>query len=892
MEFKISVVMAAYNSGEYIAESIKSIINQTLNFKKHIQLIVVDDASYDNTLDVVNQFKEKYPDNISVISSKENHGAAHSRNLGLDEVKGEFVNFLDSDDYISENAFQKALDFFKKYDGVDIASIPIYFFGAKKGGHNLNFKFSRTQVINLLEKPDYIQLSGASSFFRFSKIKNHRFDEDLKVSEDPLFINQLLIKNPIIGFLDDCGYYYRKHDTSTSLIGSSTNYKSYYTSRIDNYFIRLIKDSLEELSYVPKFIQTVIMYDLFWLANVEDVSLILNQKENLILYAKLIQILDYIDVNIILNQQLGNNLLNVHLFLLKSYKTDYFKNKAIVCRDGVLPREDLKFITNALGVDKLLIDNIEFLNDSEIYISGVYTTFLSDGCEITVDCDGEEFKTKRLDQPQRDNYSLNFNYAFNYCFDVVVPVCDKISFKSGGEVLDIEYGETSRLSRVSKYYLSTDHLAIDRFNHIEIVKRTPLTTFKNEISVLKSMISERQQGWRTGILLRVLYFLLYNIYNRRRIWIFIDLPDRADDNAFKLFRYAVDNPPHNIDKVFTILKSEKNYNRLSDGSKVKKLLGKDSASCEFEKISKFGYVLPYKSLKHRLYSLFAEFIITSNPDNDIIYPFWGNFKHLSGLVRSKTVFLQHGVTLHNISSWLNDYNKHLALLACVSEKERDAFLSSEYGYGEDVVQVLGFPRFDYLTNIGDNKEIVIMPTWRRRYEFFSPEEFKHCDFYRQFNDLLNDDELIDFLTEKSYKLIFRPHPKFLKFMDAFDRHESVNFSAGEYSEVFNHASLLITDFSSVAFDFAYLKKPLIYYHVDRENFHFNIDESYFDYDEMGFGPVFDNLDDLKEKIKEFVLNDCEMDEKYQKRVDEFFKYQDKDNSKRVYEAILELNNYY
>ena len=129
-------------------------------------------------------------------------------------------------------------------------------------------------------------------------------------------------------------------------------------------------------------------------------------------------------------------------------------------------------------------------------------------------------------------------------------------------------------------------------------------------------------------------------------------------------------------------------------------------------------------------------------------------------------------------------------------------------------------------------------------------------------------------------------------MDAFDRHESVNFSAGEYSEVFNHASLLITDFSSVAFDFAYLKKPLIYYHVDRENFHFNIDESYFDYDEMGFGPVFDDLDDLKEKIKEFVLNDCEMDEKYQKRVDEFFKYQDKDNSKRVYEAILELNNYY
>ena len=297
-------------------------------------------------------------------------------------------------------------------------------------------------------------------------------------------------------------------------------------------------------------------------------------------------------------------------------------------------------------------------------------------------------------------------------------------------------------------------------------------------------------------------------------------------------------------------------------------------------------------MKHRLYALFAEVIITSNPDNDIIYPFWGNFKHVSGLVRSKTVFLQHGVTLHNISSWLNNYNKHLSLLACVSEKEKEAFLNSEYGYSKDTIQVLGFPRFDYLTNIGDKKEIVVMPTWRRRYEFFNKEEFKHCEYFKKFNKLLNDDDLIEFLDDNGYKLIFKPHPKFVKFLDCFDKSPKVEFSNAEYSEVFNHASLLITDFSSVAFDFAYLKKALIYYHVDVENFHFDITDSYFDYDEMGFGPVVDNVDDLIVEIKYLVKNECEMDDIYQKRVDEFFKYQDKENSKRVYEAILELNNYY
>ena len=109
-----------------------------------------------------------------------------------------------------------------------------------------------------------------------------------------------------------------------------------------------------------------------------------------------------------------------------------------------------------------------------------------------------------------------------------------------------------------------------------------------------------------------------------------------------------------------------------------------------------------------------------------------------------------------------------------------------------------------------------------------------------------------------------------------------------YNEIFNHSSLMITDYSSVAFDFAYPKKPLIYYHSDND-YHFDVDKSYFKYDTMGFGPVCKTHDALKAEIINSIENKCQMEEKYIKRVDGFFKYIDKNNSERVIDAILDFD---
>lgn len=890
MAFKIAVVMSAFNAEDYISQSIDSIVNQSIGFEDNIQLIVVNDKSSDKTGEIAKRYQIRYPDNVSVITNDVNSGAAHSRNVGLKYVDAEFVNFLDSDDVISQTAFKKAYDFLKGNSDADIVSIPIYFFGAKKGPHSLNYKFEKTQVVNLEENPSYIQLSGASSFFRFSTLVNYRFNENLRVSEDPLLINQILLDNPKIGFIHDEKYLYRKYDAQTSLIATSAQHRSYFTTRVNEYFINLIHYSIKKYNYVPKFIQYTLMYDLQWILEIKYVHYILSSDEISGLYDKLFYILSYIDDDVIYAQLSLPIELKEHIVLLKHHRSAYLKNKDSYQEDK--------------GLNTVYIDNFEFISDSEVYISGILTDFIKDS-QVTALVGDVEYPTNELDFPQRNNFSLNFDYAYNHNFEVILPIKEdvEISFKTKRRKLNIDYNETSRLSRVGKYRLSKDYLAIDGVNHIEIIKKNPLKVISMEFGVLREMIAQKEQGWRTGVILRILYILTHPIFKFRKIWIFQDLPNSAEDNSFYLFECAQNSKDlRKINKFYVLSKShgpdedltqiENEYMASPRKVKIKKLLGLEIPTAQYKNLKKRGKVLAHKSLKHRLYMLYADIIITSHPDNPLIYPFWGNYNFLAGLSKSKTVFLQHGVTKDNIAHWLNAYEKRIDLISTVSDKERDSFFDSNYGYSQDTVKTLGFPRFDFLEKLDDKKEIVFMPTWRRQFDSYEKEKFTQTSFFKQINQILGDEDLINYIESRGYKMLFKPHRNIYKFLDVFDIHPSIKLANKiSYRDIFNHSSLIISDFSSVVFDFAYLKKPVIYYQPDND-YHFNVENAYFKYDTMGFGPVTNNLGDLKTEIKKIIDNGGQMSDVYIKRVDEFFKYNDNNNCQRVLDAILDINDYY
>ena len=99
---KVSIIVPVYNSGKYLKTCLDSLVNQTL---KDIEIIAVDDCSTDNSLLILMDYAKKYH-NIKVYHNRENLGQGASRNRGLDIARGEYIGFVDSDDYIRYTMYE------------------------------------------------------------------------------------------------------------------------------------------------------------------------------------------------------------------------------------------------------------------------------------------------------------------------------------------------------------------------------------------------------------------------------------------------------------------------------------------------------------------------------------------------------------------------------------------------------------------------------------------------------------------------------------------------------------------------------------------------------------------------------------------------------------------
>lgn len=489
---------------------------------------------------------------------------------------------------------------------------------------------------------------------------------------------------------------------------------------------------------------------------------------------------------------------------------------------------------------------------------------IDDTVELYVN--GKKIEINELKFPQRIEYS-------NFSFEAKVHLEKKeftLEFKSAknNSLYKIDFSRPCNFSKIVGYAKTRNYLSILDKDKIIIKPKTTIGWIKEECKSILRMLKKRDPGFKVGIPFRIAYMIGYPFLRNKKIWFFMDLPTIADDNAKHLFKYYMENNiEEDVEKYFILSSDSKN----------------------FKEMGKIGKVLPFKSIKHRYLGLFAENIITSHPDNEIIYPFWGTYPHLAGLLKSNTIFLQHGITKDDISSWLNKFNMNLSLFVTSSYKEYESIFQYPYNYDKNTVQLLGFPRYDNLKNEENKKQILIMPSWRRYLRFESDEHIVKTEFFKRFNSLINNEKLIDCAKKYDYEIIFRPHPNVYNFIELFEENDyvTIDYERVPYQTLFNNGSILITDYSSVAFDFAYLYKPALYYHYSSD-YHFDLEETFYDYNEMGFGEICDNENDLVNIICQYISNGCEIKEKYSKRISEFFVYTDKDNCKRVSQAINKL----
>ncbi|WP_141031753.1 glycosyltransferase family A protein, partial [Campylobacter sp. P0085] len=280
---KYAIVSAIYNVEKYLDDYFKSIINQRLDFKNNIHIILVDDGSIDNSANIIKKYQKKYPKNITYIY-KENGGQASARNLGLKllqedpNLKDKFtwVTFTDPDDFLDRDYFYEVDEFLAKNrdDSISMIACNLIFYFEKheayKDTHPLKFKFQENITIlpnsNLNKN---IQLSAATAFVNLNTIKNTKqikpiFNEEISNFEDGYFLNLLLIQNlnKKSAFLKNAKYYYRKRgDGSSTLDNIEAAYKK---QLIKNGYLLLLLQNEELLQSIPVFTQQTILYDLIW----------------------------------------------------------------------------------------------------------------------------------------------------------------------------------------------------------------------------------------------------------------------------------------------------------------------------------------------------------------------------------------------------------------------------------------------------------------------------------------------------------------------------------------------------------------------------------------------------------------------------------------------------
>lgn len=509
--------------------------------------------------------------------------------------------------------------------------------------------------------------------------------------------------------------------------------------------------------------------------------------------------------------------------------------------------------------DTFYIDIYE-IKDDKLYILGHNITYEN----ITLKANSKKIKFNKLyfnipeDEPQK--YFSEFKIAISHDEEIM------LEFECENKNLKIDFSKHCNFSKIIKYAKTRKYLSILKDNKIIITNKTTFKWIKQEAKSIFNLIKHPKRASFIVIPFRIGYILSYPFLKNKHIWFFMDRPKIADDNGLHLFKYAQDKDK-NIKKYFILDKNNK----------------------EFNEIKKTGNVLAFQSVKHRFLTLFAENIITSHPENQIIYPFWRSFEYYAGLLKSNTLFLQHGIIKDDISGWLNKSQMNLGLFVTSSPKEYKSVLENNYNYDENIVKMLGLPRFDNLRNDETKKQILIMPSWRNYLTDCSFDEISESELFKHFNSLINNENLIKNAEKYDYEIIFKPHPQIYKFIDLFDENDYVKIASKDekYQELFNKSALMITDYSSVAFDFAYLKKPVIYYQYS-DDYHFSSKTGYFKYDTMGFGEIIENESELIDLTEKYMQDNCKMKDKYIKRVEDFFTYTDKNNCKRVYDHIKEI----
>ena len=365
----------------------------------------------------------------------------------------------------------------------------------------------------------------------------------------------------------------------------------------------------------------------------------------------------------------------------------------------------------------------------------------------------------------------------------------------------------------------------------------------------------------------IISFPLRSNKKYKDLWLISERPDEARDNGYWLYKWILENHPE---------------------INVRYVLSKDST--DYEKMPRKDLIIRPNSAQHYIAHILSTRSISTHmhgacPGKSFCIPF------LPFMRKKKTVFLQHGITKDMIN-----LRGGLDLITSASEKEKELLIKSNPKY-KNRVKVTGFCRYDQLIDESQkekDKVILVMPTFRKWLRDIGRlkepnEAFRKTEYFKAWNAFLTNEKLSQILEKNNCKLIFFPHNEMQKMAHNFSpiNKRIIIGKPGEFDiqTLLKKASILVTDYSSVFFDFVYMNKPVVFYQFDQEDFYSKHYKG--SGEKYPFGDICENENRLIEEVLNTVNRQFVIDKQYSLDASVFFKYRDTNNCCRIFNTIKE-----
>ena len=834
---RFSIVSAVHNVERYLGAFIDAVEGQTFPADR-FEVVLVDDGSTDGTPQLLAAWAARRPDLVRVLT-KENGGQSTARNLGLEHARGEWVTFTDPDDVIEPGYLTEVDRFLTDHPDTGMVACNLLFLddatGEVSDTHPLRHRFrGKARLRDLDGHPAFFFVSAPVAFFRRDRIESTglRFDPEIRPNfEDGHFSARYLLdlERPLVGFVPGARYLYRKRSDASSTLGQSKSGPDRYTRVLRHGYLDLLQRATAGGRPAPPWLQNVILYELSWVLSVQHQAAglpdaVIDEFEDL-----MAQILDHLHPALIDGTPVARVKRLYREILLHSYRPEpWVQDHALLAR-----------LDEAQGLVQVLYRYTRRAPVERI---------LSDGVEV-----------RPAHAKVRDHQVFGRTVIHERILWVPAHAPLRIQLDGRDVALLLEP------PRRTTYTLNPPAIR-RKLGHVGPREKPTV---------------DDDPPKRPGLVER----LARSRWVRSRYagaWLLMDRLFDADDNGQRLFEYLRRDRPE-IPAWFTVQR----------GTPAWKVLRR-----RFR-----GRVVAHGSLRWKLIALHAEHLLSSHADLPVIAP--RELEELEIRPRWRFTFLQHGVIKDDLSTWLNV--KPIDLFVTSTRAEFASVADDHTGYVFTTRETIltGLPRFDRLRELGervapeDRDLVLVAPTWRSwltgdmdivsQRRDLAPDILE-SEFMRNWLAVLTSDRLGKAAQARGAVVGFLPHPNLQPVLAQLDLPAWVrplSFDDNDVQELFARAVVLVTDYSSMAFNAAYLDRPAVYFQFDRDRMfgggHVG-SKGYFDYERDGYGPV---VLDAEAAVEATVVALEEgLAPEYRQRIADAFPLRDGRCCERVTEAVL------